>query len=248
MLPAGAHLGRQCDPALPGDPSVPRGSGRAQVRSYGGVALGHNRGMSEFIIGLTGGVASGKSVVARRFGARGIAVADADVAARAAVAVGSEGLEEVVRDFGPGVLTSEGALDRAAMRRQVFADPDARARLEAIIHPRVRAWLHAACIAADGPYALAAIPLLAEGGGRSAYPWLRRILVVDVPLEVQRTRLLRRDGIDAALAERMIAAQATRQQRLAIADDIIVNDGTLEDLDAQVGALHQRYLTLAGSP
>lgn len=203
--------------------------------------------MGEFIIGLTGGVASGKSEVARRFEARGITVADADIAARVAVAAGSEGLDEVVRSFGPGVLTSEGALDRAAMRQRVFADADARARLEAIVHPRVRAWLRAACLAAESPYVVAAIPLLAEGGGRDAYPWLRRILVVDVPVEVQRARLLQRDGIDPVLADRMIAAQAARQQRLAIADDIIVNDRTLGALDAQVGALHQRYLKLAAS-
>ncbi len=201
--------------------------------------------MSDFIIGLTGGVASGKSAVTARFEALGVAVADADVAAREAVAPGSGGLAEVVAAFGPGVLAPDGALDRAAMRRRVFDDDDARRRLEAIVHPRVRAALHAACAAAPGAYAVAAIPLLAEGGGRAAYPWLDRILVVDVPVAVQHARLLRRDGIDAGLADRMIAVQATRAQRLGIADDVIVNDGPLEALDAHVAALDRRYRRLA---
>lgn len=201
--------------------------------------------MSNYIIGLTGGVASGKSAVAQRFQALGVAVADADVAAREAVTAGSDGLAEVVAAFGAGVLSPEGALDRAAMRRRVFADDDARKRLEAIIHPRVRAALQAACTAAPGAYAIAAIPLLAEAGGRDAYPWLHRVLVVDVPIAVQHARLLQRDGIDAALAERMIAAQATRAQRLAIADDVIANTGTLADLDGHVAALDARYRRLA---
>ena len=201
--------------------------------------------MGNYIIGLTGGVASGKSAVAARFEALGIAVADADVAAREAVAPGSDGLAEVVAAFGREVLGPDGALDRMAMRRRVFNDDAQRQRLEAIVHPRVRLALRGACEAAPGPYAIAAIPLLAEGGGRDAYPWLHRILVVDVPRDVQLERLLARDGIDAALAERMIAVQATRQERLAIADDVIVNDGPLAALDGHVAALHHRYLTLA---
>lgn len=202
--------------------------------------------MSSYIIGLTGGVASGKSAVAARFEALGITVADADVAAREAVAVGSTGLAEVVAAFGPEVLAPDGSLDRAAMRRRVFHDDAQRRRLEAIVHPRVRGWLQAACAEAEGPYAIAAIPLLAEGGGREAYPWLHAILVVDVPREIQLERLLARDGIDTALAERMIAVQASRQQRLAIADDVIVNDGPLEALEGHVAALDRRYRTLAG--
>ena len=201
--------------------------------------------MSDYIIGLTGGVASGKSEVQRRFAALGVAVADADVAARDAVAAGSDGLAEVVAAFGAGVLDASGALDRGVMRRRVFADDDARRVLEAIVHPRVRAMLRAQCAAAAGPYAIAAIPLLAEGGGRDAYPWLARILVVDVPAEMQVTRLRQRDGIDHALAERMLAAQATRTERLAIADDVIVNDAMLDALDAHVAALDARYRALA---
>jgi dephospho-CoA kinase len=201
--------------------------------------------MSTFVIGLTGGVASGKSEVARRFEALGIPVADADVAARAALAIGSEGLAETVAAFGNHILAADGSLDRAAMRRRVFADPDARRRLEAIVHPRVRAMLEAQCRVATSAYAIAAIPLLAEGGGRTAYPWLSRILVVDVPEAVQLQRLQRRDGIDSGLAAGMLAAQATRRERLAIADDVLVNDGPLDALDEQIAALDRKYRNLA---
>ncbi|WP_242112270.1 dephospho-CoA kinase [Luteimonas aquatica] len=203
--------------------------------------------MADFVVGLTGGIASGKTEVSRRFEALGIVVADADVAAREAVAAGSAGLAEVVAAFGRDVLGADGALDRAAMRRRVFADDAARRRLEAIVHPRVRAALQAACAAAEGPYAVAAIPLLAEGGGRQAYPWLQRILVVDVATAVQHARLLQRDGIDDALATKMISAQATRMQRLAIADDIVVNDGDLIALAAQVAMFHANYRRLASA-
>src|SRR5262245_25064014 len=126
--------------------------------------------MSNFIVGVTGGVASGKSEVTRRFQALDVFVADADVAAREAVAAGSQGLAEVVEAFGSTVLDREGGLDRAAMRARVFQDEPARRRLEAIIHPRVRASMRAQCGAALGEYAIAAIPLLTEGG-REAYPW-----------------------------------------------------------------------------
>jgi dephospho-CoA kinase len=198
-----------------------------------------------YTIGLTGGIASGKSEVARRFQALGVQVVDADVAAREVVAAGSAGLAEVVAAFGTGILDPAGALDRAAMRRHVFDDPSARTRLEAIVHPRVRAMLEAACATATGAYAIAAIPLLAEGGGREHYPWLDRILVVDVSPDVQLTRLLQRDGIDAALARRMVMAQASRGQRLAIADDVIINDGTLEALGTHVEKLDVLYRALA---
>lgn len=203
--------------------------------------------MSGFVVGLTGGIASGKSAVAREFEARGIHVADADIAARAAVAAGSGGLSEVVAAFGTGVLDASGALDRAAMRRRIFEDPAAKRALEAIVHPRVRATLQAECAAAASPYAIAAIPLLAEGGGREAYPWLDRILVVDAPVEAQRARLLARDGIDATLADRMIRAQATRAQRLAIADDVLANGGTLDELASHVASLDRLYRVLSAA-
>lgn len=203
--------------------------------------------MSDYVIGLTGGVASGKSEVSRRFEALGIVVADADQAARDAVALGSEGLADVVDMFGPGVLAADGRLDRPAMRRRVFTDPDARKRLEGIIHPRVRELLHTACARAATPYAIAAVPLLAESGGRQAYPWLQRILVVDVPESVQLQRLLQRDGIDELLARRMMEVQATRRQRLAIADDVLVNDGGLDGLGEKVAALDRLYRGLANA-
>ena len=203
--------------------------------------------MSEFIIGLTGGVASGKSTVERAFQALGVFVADADLAAREALAVGSDGLAEVVARFGRGILQADGSLDRPAMRRRVFADAQARQALEAIVHPRVRASLQRACAAAPGAYAIASIPLLAEGGGLQAYPWLQRILVVDVPEAVQLQRLLARDGIDEPLARTMIQTQASRRERLAIADDVLVNDGPLRAIPAQVEALDRLYRRLAAA-
>jgi dephospho-CoA kinase len=203
--------------------------------------------MADYIVAVTGGVASGKSAATEAFEAAGITVADADTAARAVVAPGQPALAEVVELFGAACLLPDGQLDRAAMRRRVFTDPAAKARLEALLHPRIRTWLQQACARAEGAYVVAAIPLLAEGGGRQAYPWLDRILVVDVPEAEQLARLLRRDGIDASLAGRMIAAQASRNQRLALADDVLVNDGSLDQLAQSVAKLHRRYLALAAS-
>jgi len=199
--------------------------------------------MSEIIIGLTGGVASGKSVVAERFACLGGFVCDADHAAREAVIPGSQGLHEVVAAFGTSVLNRDGSLDRAAMRQRIFTDVAARRILESIIHPRVRAWMQVACQAASAVYALAVIPLLAETG-YNAYPWLHRVLVIDVPLELQLARLVGRDGIDATLAQQMIAAQATREQRWALADDIVLNDGPLQALDTPIATLDARYRRL----
>jgi dephospho-CoA kinase len=201
--------------------------------------------MANYTIGLTGGVASGKSVVARCFEALGVAVIDADVAAREAVAPGTDGLAAIVEAFGPTALDADGGLDRAAMRRRIFNDDTARRQLEAIVHPRVRAALHAASERATGPYVIVAIPLLAEGGGRDGYPWLDRILVVDVPVQLQVARLLQRDAVDEALANRMVAAQADRLARLAIADDVLVNSGTVEALNLHVAALDAQYRALA---
>jgi dephospho-CoA kinase len=203
--------------------------------------------MSDYIVAITGGIASGKSEVGRRFQALGITVADADVAARTVVAPGTPGLAEIVATFGGGALDAQGGLDRAAMRRRVFDDPTARQALEAIIHPRVRAQLQEECREATGPYAMVAVPLLTEVGGREAYPWVQRILVVDVPVEAQRARLMQRDGADATLAQQMIDAQATRAQRLAIADDVLVNDGALAELDTHIVALDRRYRLLAAA-
>ena len=204
--------------------------------------------MSKFIIGLTGGVAAGKSEVTRRFEARGIAIADADLAARQVVEPGQPALARVVETFGADVLQADGRLDRRRLREHVFADADARHRLEAILHPAIREHLAVQCRNAAGPYAIAAIPLLTEVGGRSAYPWLDRILLVDAPVELQHARLMRRDDIDETLAAKMIAAQAGRAERRALADDVVLNDGHPEHLDAAVERLDAYYRTLAAMP
>ena len=201
--------------------------------------------MSDYFIGLTGGIASGKSALEKAFAAHGIVVADADQLAREVVAPGEPALAAVVERFGRDVLQADGQLDRAALRVRVFGDPDQRRTLEAILHPAIRARLEAICRAAPGPYAIAMVPLLTEGGGRAAYPWLHRILVVDTPAAVQKARLMQRDGIDATLADQMMAAQASRAERLALADDIVVNDGDIHHLQHAADALHLRYLALA---
>lgn len=196
-----------------------------------------------YAVGLTGGIAAGKSAVTRRFEALGVPVHDADVAARVVVEPGSEGLAAIVAAFGADALDGQGRLDRAAMRQRVFADDAARLRLEAIIHPRVREWLRQQTFVDTAPYCLLAIPLLAENIAH--YRWLDRILLVDAPEAVQLERLIARDGIDRALAERMLARQASRAERLILADDVIDNSSSEAALDAHVQALHRRYLALA---
>lgn len=203
--------------------------------------------MSQTFIGMTGGIASGKSALESAFATLGIFVADADRIARAVVEPGQPALAAIVETFGQQVLDVEGRLDRAAMRRRVFDDADARHALEAIVHPVVRTTLEQQCRDATSPYAVAMIPLLAEGGGRERYPWLRRIAVVTAPMELRMARLLRRDGIDAALAQRMIDAQASDAQRIALADDIVRNDGSLEDIARAVAELDARYRLLAAA-
>ena len=196
-----------------------------------------------YVVALTGGIAAGKSAVSRRFEALGIQVYDADVAAREAVAAGSDGLRAIVEHFGSGVLDANGQLDRAAMRQRVFGNDAERRALEAITHPRVRSWLHERVEADRGPYCMLAIPLLAENIAH--YAWVDRVLVVDAPEAVQLDRLVRRDGIDEALAKRMIERQATRAHRLSLANDVIENSGDESALDHAVSALHTRYLALA---
>jgi len=203
--------------------------------------------MSDYFIGLTGGIASGKSALEKAFAKQGVVVADADLLAREVVAPGEPALAAVVERFGRDVLQADGQLDRAALRVRVFGDPGQRRALEAILHPAIRARLEAICRAAPGPYAIATVPLLTEGGGRAAYPWLHRILVVDTPAAVQKARLMQRDGIDATLADQMMAAQASRAERLALADDIVVNDGDLTHLQRAADQLHARYVALACS-
>ncbi|TAN06166.1 MAG: dephospho-CoA kinase [Rhodanobacteraceae bacterium] len=200
---------------------------------------------THYVVALTGGVASGKSAVARRFEDMGVRVYDADVAAREVVAPREPALAEIEFVFGAGVLNTDGTLNRRAMRERVFADPVARAKLEKIIHPRVRAWLRRRVGMDRGPYCLLAIPLLVEN--RTDYAWVDRVLLVDAPEASQIERLMRRDGITRSAAQQMLDAQATRAARLAIADDVIVNDGAESALDAQVAALHARYLASAAA-
>ena len=196
-----------------------------------------------FTVALTGGVASGKSTVERLFASRGIEFIDADHVAREVVAAGTAGLADIVEIFGTDVLSADGSLDRRAMRERVFADERARRQLEAIIHPRVREVLRQRASEVHSAYGMLVIPLLVESGD---YAWVNRVLVVDVPREVQRERLLKRDGISRELAEAMLDAQASREQRLAVADDVIDNSADLESLDDAVERLHRRYLQLAG--
>lgn len=195
-----------------------------------------------YVVALTGGIASGKSAVAERFETLGVDVIDADRVARELVAPGQPALDEIASAFGNDVLDANGALDRRRMRERVFADPSARRRLEAILHPRVRAELLERARLSTAPYVLLAIPLLAESEG---YDWIDRVLVVDVPHETQRQRLIARDGITPQLADAMLDAQASRERRLAIADDVVDNNRALSDLDARVAELHRRYLAAA---
>lgn len=186
-------------------------------------------------VGLTGGIGSGKSAVGRLLAELGATVVDADVLAREAVAPGSDGLAAVVGEFGPGVLAEDGSLDRVAMASRVFADPTARQRLESIIHPRVRrraTEIEAAARARD-PHAVVVhdVPLLVETHQQDDYDL---VLVVDVPVDVQVQRLVESRGMSADEARARIAAQADRSARLAAADVVIDNSGTLDDLARRV--------------
>ena len=199
--------------------------------------------MRRLVIALTGGIAAGKSAVEQRFRAHGICVYDADQAAREVIEPGTDGLAQIVEAFGPEVIGADGRLDRPALRQRIFADRAARHTLEAIVHPRVRLWLQQRALADAGPYCMLGIPLLAEHIGH--YHWTDRVLVVDVDEATQIRRLMARDDIDEALARRILANQATREQRLAVADDVIDNSGDASSLDARVAALHTQYLALA---
>jgi dephospho-CoA kinase len=197
------------------------------------------------VIGLTGGVASGKTAVADTLAATGVGVVDTDVLAREVVAAGSAGLAELVQAFGSGILRQDGTLDRRQMRERVFADAGAKAELEAILHPRIRELSIARVATVATAYAVLVVPLLVESG---RYDWVDRVLVVDVDPVVQRERLLARDGISVAVAEQMLAAQASRSERLLAADEVIRNVGTREQLQRQTLIAHCRYLTLATFP
>jgi dephospho-CoA kinase len=193
-------------------------------------------------IGLTGGIASGKSTVAQRFTDLRVPVIDADVAARAVVASGTPGLARVIERFGPGVLAKNGELDRRALRDLVFSDAGSRRALETILHPLIRADMERSADQAVGPYIVMAIPLLIEGGPSDR---VDRILVVDVDEAVQLQRVMERDGCTSEQAHAILASQASRSARLAAADDVLQNAGTVTDLRQAVDRLHERYLRLA---
>lgn len=195
-----------------------------------------------FRIGLTGGIASGKSTVAELFAEAGAAVIDTDRIAREVVLPGRPALAALVTSLGPGILDREGQLDRAQMRRKIFADADVRNTVESILHPAILAELGRQSAAAAGPYQVLVIPLLVEGDRAGL---VDRVLVVDCPVETQIERLMARDGETRESAQAMLAAQARRQERLASADDVIENDGSPADLAAEVAALDRRYRKMA---
>ncbi|MCC4609669.1 dephospho-CoA kinase [Xanthomonas campestris pv. zinniae] len=200
--------------------------------------------MSDFVVGLTGGIASGKSALAAEFEKLGVPVIDADTVARQVVAPGLI-LDAITARFGQGILLPDGTLDRQALRKIVFGDAAQRRALEAITHPAIRAELQRAAQEAVGPYAIVAIPLLTEAGGRATYPWLDRVLVVDAPVELQHARLMQRDGSTPALANQILAAQASREQRLALAHDVVDNDGDPDSLIKDALKLNVNYCALA---
>lgn len=196
------------------------------------------------VIGLTGGIASGKSEAARRFADLGVKVIDTDDLAREVLAPGSEGLAEVVRAFGDSVLNEDGSLDRRALRRRIFRDPAEREALETITHPRIRALLRERVATAGTPYVIVEIPLLI---GPDLAAELDRVLVVDCGDDTRVRRLMERDSESEASARSALEAQSPRTDYLALADDVIVNEGSPEELAAAVRQLHQAYLTKAGT-
>ena len=190
-----------------------------------------------FRIGLTGGIASGKSTAAKFFGALGVPILDSDQIAREVVEPGQPPLERLVERFGPTILTSDGHLDRPALRDIVFSDPRARADLEALTHPAIGAALEARSAEAGGPYQVLVIPLLVEKGLTSH---VDRVLVVDCDEQLQIRRLRLRDGATPEQSQAILNAQASRATRLKAADDVITNDADMSAVQSQVAALHAR--------
>jgi len=193
-----------------------------------------------FTVGLTGGIGCGKTTVADLFAARGAAVIDTDQIAHSLTAPQGAAMPALIAEFGADFATPEGAMDRAKMRALVFTDPGARARLEAILHPRIREATAAAALIATGPYVMFVVPLLIESG-----TWrerVARVLAIDCPEEVQVARVMARNGLPEPQVRAIMAAQVTRAQRQAAADDIILNDGGLDALLPQVERLHAFYL------
>ena len=197
-----------------------------------------------FVVGLTGGIGSGKSAVADLFAARGVVVIDTDAIAHQLTAPGGAAMPAIGTEFGAAVATPEGALDRAAMRSIVFADTSARKRLEAILHPMIRSESERRLASADSPYAILMVPLLVESGDYRKR--VDRVAVVDCREQTQIDRVMQRNGLSRPEVERILAAQATRAERLAAADDVIDNDGALAELAPRIERLHAAYLASAG--
>lgn len=195
-----------------------------------------------YLVGLTGGIGSGKSTVAALFASHGVAVLDADEIGRELVAPGQPCLSKITAEFGTEILEPSGALNRARLRQRVFSDEQARTRLEAILHPAILAAMQARAARLTTPYVLFVIPLLFEVGQRQ---YVDRVLVVDVAAPLQHSRVKQRSGLNDTEIDRILAAQWSREARLAATDDVIHNDGTVEDLARQVEALHTKYLKLA---
>lgn len=199
--------------------------------------------MSSFVVGLTGGIGSGKSAAAAKFRELGAGVVDTDAIAHELTGARGAAMPAIRAAFGDGVVAADGSLNRAVMRDLAFADAAARARLEAILHPMIRTEAMARCAAAAQPYVVLVVPLLVEAG--DAYRQLMaRVIAVDCPEDSQVARVMAR-GLSREQVERIVAAQATRVARLAAADDVIDNGGDLADLRRQVEAFHNGYLTLA---
>jgi len=195
-----------------------------------------------YTVALTGGIASGKTLISNEFASLGVPVIDTDVIARQIVEPGQPALVEIKDLFGSGVIADDGRLKRSALRSVIFSDPDARRKLEAILHPRIRQEAISAIARVTYAYCILVIPLLAESGG---YPNVSRILLVDVEPEVQISRLMARDGISETQAEQALASQASRSQRIAIADDILDNSGSPAEARSAVAQLHLKYHALA---
>ena len=195
-------------------------------------------------IGLTGGIGSGKSTVADCFARLGVTVIDSDVIARELVRPGSDALQRIAETFGSDVMRTDGSLDRAALRRRIFGDSEARRRLEAILHPGIRRQLQVRAAEAAGPYVVLVIPLLLEQGWTSE---VDRVLVVDCSPETQIRRTMERDHVSAEEARAVLNSQATREQRLACADDVIDNEGGAHELAAIVAQLDRRYRQISGA-
>lgn len=200
---------------------------------------------TRFIVGLTGGIGSGKSAAADRFVAHGASLVDTDLIAHGLTAADGAAMAAIRARFGAAVIATDGSLDRAAMRARAFADSGARRELQGILHPMIRAHSLEQCARASGAYVILAVPLLIEAGNYRAL--CQRICVVDCPEEVQIARVQARSGLDEAQIRAILATQASRAERLAAADDVIDNQGTLEELQAQVDALHVRYAAAAAA-